>query len=185
MPSGRWMDSTLITSAPNAASRWVAAGPAQNAVRSITRTPSSGKPADATSGPDSRGGQGGSSLASPSAGAPRSGAGWQRDISHGGRGWSNPAGLGTNTPRSVAYAMSRMVAPVPTGAIGTRNSAPSSTISSTLRCANQSPIRARMRSRCSQRPSWKLSCGSSASSGQSTIAAKSSHCCPVTMVIPT
>ena len=42
MPSGLWMDSTLTTSAPNAASRWVAAGPAQKAVRSTTRTPSSG-----------------------------------------------------------------------------------------------------------------------------------------------
>ena len=42
MPSGRWMDSILITSAPNAASEWVADGPAQNAVKSTTLTPASG-----------------------------------------------------------------------------------------------------------------------------------------------
>ena len=45
MPSGRWIDSTLMTSAPNAASEFEAAGPAQNAVKSTTRTPASGAPA--------------------------------------------------------------------------------------------------------------------------------------------
>ena len=46
MPSGRWIDSILMTSAPNAASEWVADGPAQNAVKSTTRTPASGSSAD-------------------------------------------------------------------------------------------------------------------------------------------
>ncbi len=40
IPSARWIDSTLMTSAPRATSTWVAEGPAQKAVRSITRTPS-------------------------------------------------------------------------------------------------------------------------------------------------
>ena len=42
MPSGRWTASILITSAPKAANECVAAGPAQNAVKSTTRTPASG-----------------------------------------------------------------------------------------------------------------------------------------------
>ena len=47
MPSGRWIDSILMTSAPNAANECVAAGPAQNAVRSTIRTPASGSSAAA------------------------------------------------------------------------------------------------------------------------------------------
>ena len=42
MPSGRRTPSTLMTSAPSAASTWVAIGPAQNAVKSTTRTPVKG-----------------------------------------------------------------------------------------------------------------------------------------------
>ena len=42
MPSGRWIDSILITSAPSAPSTLVATGPAQNAEKSATFTPSSG-----------------------------------------------------------------------------------------------------------------------------------------------
>ena len=78
-----------------------------------------------------------------------------------------------------------MVAPLPSAATGSRNSAPSSTISATVCPASQDPIRSRIRSRYCQRPIWNRSWGISASSAQSTIAAKSSHCWPVTMVIPT
>ena len=46
MPSGRCTASTLITSAPIAASHAVANGPAQNAVKSSTRTPASGRSPD-------------------------------------------------------------------------------------------------------------------------------------------
>ena len=45
MASGRWIDSTLMTSAPRVARYWVAAGPAQNAVTSSTRMPSNGRTA--------------------------------------------------------------------------------------------------------------------------------------------
>ena len=65
MPSGRWIDSTLTTSAPNAASRWVAAGPAQNAVKSTMRTPSSGNPSDPGARSSARFRQGESSFAPP------------------------------------------------------------------------------------------------------------------------
>ena len=43
MPSGRWIASTLITSAPRFASIWQAEGPAHQAVVSITRMPLSGR----------------------------------------------------------------------------------------------------------------------------------------------
>jgi len=102
MPSGRWIDSTLITSAPNAASRCVAAGPAQNAVKSTMRTPSSGGRGSDGDSRYSRLGHALVSSASPSTGAPRSEAGLHCDISHGVRGWWKPAGFSTNTPRSLA-----------------------------------------------------------------------------------
>src|SRR5262245_52352393 len=99
MPSGRWIDSILITSAPNAANEWVADGPAQNAVRSTIRTPASGSSAVLVRTTDSLGNQSDSPSASPSAGAGRTGAGDAADIRHGARGCRNPAGLSTYTPR--------------------------------------------------------------------------------------
>src|ERR1700758_831238 len=103
------MDSTLMTSAPNAASEWVAAGPAQNAVRSMIRTPANGSlgaepPALRTSGSslagamNSVGSQPVSLSPSPRAGALRIGAGRAADISQGVRGWWKPQGFATNTP---------------------------------------------------------------------------------------
>src|SRR5687768_7554316 len=48
-PSGRVVDSTWITSAPNMPSVWAKNGPAQNDVKSATRRPSNGRvPAPAT-----------------------------------------------------------------------------------------------------------------------------------------
>ena len=102
MPSGRWIDSILMTSAPNAANECVAAGPAQNAVKSTTRTPASGSPAAcrACHGfpwlPD-RVAVGVSRPRAPGAPAP----GAATDISHGARGCRNPAGLSTYTPRCL------------------------------------------------------------------------------------
>jgi hypothetical protein len=43
MPSGRWIASSLITSAPRFASIWQAEGPAHQAVVSSTRIPASGR----------------------------------------------------------------------------------------------------------------------------------------------
>src|SRR6202035_5557498 len=105
--------STLMTSAPNAASRWVAAGPAQKAVRSTIRTPSSGRPGAVGSRSDLLVCQGDSSLSAPGALVSRTGAGAHADISHGGRGCVNPAGLGTNALRSRTYSESRIVEPLP------------------------------------------------------------------------
>src|ERR1700761_6890963 len=90
MPSGRWMDSTLTTSAPNAASRWVAAGPAQKAVRSTMRTPANGSSCDADGSSNSSWRQGGSASASPTASVSDNGAGAHADISHGGGGGGKP-----------------------------------------------------------------------------------------------
>src|SRR5947209_19821454 len=65
-PSGRWIDSTLMTSAPIDARNEVAMGPLQNVDRSRTRTPSSGL-SDAPSG--SRPAGRAATSNSPSAGA--------------------------------------------------------------------------------------------------------------------
>ena len=43
MPSGRWIDSTLMTSAPRTARKWPTKGPAQNMVKSSTRRPAKGR----------------------------------------------------------------------------------------------------------------------------------------------
>ena len=74
MPSGRWIDSILITSAPNAANEWVADGPAQNAVRSMIRTPASGSSVLLMDVTDSLGCQRVWLSASPSTGAGRDGS---------------------------------------------------------------------------------------------------------------
>lgn len=178
MPSGRWIDSILTTSAPNAASRCVADGPAQNAVRSTMRTPASGSGGSVGSGaePESSRRQGDSRSASPTAGVSPTGAGAHADISQGGRGWWKPAGFSTNTWRSRTYSRSRMVEPLPSAAIGSRKSCPNSTISATVRSASQGWISSRIRSRYCHRPIWNRNCSISSNCGHSTIAAKSSHC---------
>src|SRR3954462_10829424 len=86
MPSGRWIDSILMTSAPNAANECVAAGPAQKAVRSMRRTPANGSSAVTVEAADSLGCQRDSLPASPRAGAGLTGAGAAADIRQGGRG---------------------------------------------------------------------------------------------------
>lgn len=69
MPSGRRTPSILITSAPRAPSSWVATGPAQNAVRSVTRMPDSGRvPASSPRAGSGRGGQCTRPLSAPNAG---------------------------------------------------------------------------------------------------------------------
>ncbi len=50
MPSGCFVDSTWITSAPRMAHAWPMSGPAQNAVRSSTRIPASGNGTSPTGG---------------------------------------------------------------------------------------------------------------------------------------
>ena len=66
-----------------------------------------------------------------------------------------------------------------------KNSVASSTISATVCVAKNSAVRARTRSRCSHRPTWKRSSGTSARSGHSTMAQKSCHCWPVAIEMPT
>jgi hypothetical protein len=113
MPSGRWMDSTFTTSAPRAARKWAADGPAQKAVRSTIRIPSSGSAG--SRGPGTRSGGAGTRWGGRGAAADRG------DSRHGGRGWRNPAGLRRNTPRSAKWSMSAIDAPLPRGAMGMRN----------------------------------------------------------------
>ena len=93
MPSGRCTDSTLMTSAPIAASHAVANGPDQNAVKSSTRTPASGRSPDGRVGDARRAVGRGHGACRPR------GGGAARDRRHRGSGTARAAG---STTRPVA-----------------------------------------------------------------------------------
>ena len=186
MPSGRWMDSTLITSAPIAARNWVAKGPAQNAVKSMMRRPASGPP---PSGP-----RGSPPAAAPSrhsaASAPGRGAGVRGRSSasasrYGGRGWTKAApGWGTKAPRATKWSKVVTVSPVPIAATGMRSAAARSTISATV-CRRVQPwIIAFTSGARRMRSSQRASAWSSTRSGRSMRTRKSRHCCAVMVQKP-
>ena len=137
MPSGRWTDSTLTTSAPRAPSTWVAAGPAQKAVKSTMRTPSrgSGRSAPVAGGVAGRASapdQSTAPVCSPSAGAGRKPGRGRSPRRYGTRGWVNPCGPSTKLPRSTNCSWSTTVAPSSTGATGMRSAEARSTISAVV-----------------------------------------------------
>ena len=149
VPSGRWIDSTLSTSAPKNPSIWLVYGPAQNEVRSKTRIPRSGRsacpPQGLPVGPAPGAGRGPEEERWPQ--------GWPTHRRHriraaagvgGVAGVSGRAGRGpsagdsrrpgwvTNAPRSTRCASRGVVAPSPSGADGTRRAAAVVMMSSTL-----------------------------------------------------
>ena len=69
--------------------------------------------------------------------------------------------------------------------MGTRNRLASSTTSATVRAASHGWISASTSARRGHRPSCRHNSGSSTSSGCSTMVAKSRHCWPVTIDMPT
>ena len=134
MPSMRVIDSTWMTSAPSAASTPVPAGPAHQAVRSSTRTSSSGSPA-----PGGRLGAlgharfDGPGVLAEARRAARGGGGSVSSIRHGRRGMVNESvGSRTSTLRSTKCGIVVIVSPLPTGATGMRSSIARSTISAVV-----------------------------------------------------
>ena len=172
-----------MTSAPIAASHAVAAGPAQKAVKSSTRTPTSGR--SPLGAPGSRAGAGQPSPDSASLGATssRSATPWKRNGARG-RIQDSP-GCCTSTSRSIKWSNCGSSAPLPTMIAGTRASTQASTASSAV-C---SPVHARNAPLTSaarwNRPIIVPSSVSSAMSSRPITRASAFHCCSVTVVMPT
>ncbi len=188
MPSGRRRPSTLITSPPSEARVCVATGPAQNAVKSTTRRPASGRAADSVSSPRARFRRGGQSTrpsCSPGAGTAPGPIVSKASLRYGTRGCKAPAAFLTNTPRMRKWSISVTVLGVPMGATGIRHAAASSTISSVVRAAAQPWTISRNSARLRSRPRNEARSASSSRSARSIITRKSANCCAVMVQNPT
>src|ERR687898_2229286 len=188
MPSGRCTDSTLITSAPIALNQAVANGPDQNAVKSSTETPANGRdPTEPGTPPPSERGSGtGSPVCSPRRGARVITRSCTVENRNGARGRRKPApGCSTNACRSASCANDGRSCPFPTTAAGTRPAAHSSTTSSASRCVVQPRIISLTSCARRNRPSMVASSSSPARSSRPITCRSDSHCCFVTVVIPT
>ena len=188
MPSGCFVDSMWITSAPSTAHTYPMIGPAQNAVRSTIRIPASGRlgagvarrkrappvePPPAGGRDDARC-RGRRPVRPRTAAAPR----------------PHPTGTAPMAARSrpgsrrtirrrPGGAYSGRVAPLPTSATGIRNSVASSTISAVVRADVHSSITVSSSARCSVRYVPRARRSSACQSSRPIIVQKSSHCWPV------
>ena len=148
MGSGRWTDSILITSAPSVARYWVPNGPAQKAVRSKIRTPSSGNSTKSSFGVRWAAACSDCRQRAPHRAPPGGGPTWPAAASSGccemgARGQETPPEDLAETARGAAT-WGKLVteAPLETGAAGTRKAAARSRISAWVRPRNQGPISA-------------------------------------------